>query len=160
MNAFAIFFIVVPDDELDIDALDGFVKGMCELHPKSEGENLECFCGDVCKMEVSDDYKTLWQQFLMCNNLTYDPEPDDTEVPYNIYYKKLIPTHVLTDFYFGNGIICYFAACPPPSLCDYKVWIDIVRGLEVISYICLMARLNMMEGEFCAPRMEEGKHAT
>jgi hypothetical protein len=48
----------------------------------------------------------------------------------------------------------------PPPLCDYKVWIDIVRGLEVISYICLMARLNMMEGEFSAPRMEEGKHAT
>jgi hypothetical protein len=52
--------IVVPDDELNIDAINGFVKGMRGLHPKPEGEDLECYCGDVCKMEVSSDYKTLW----------------------------------------------------------------------------------------------------
>jgi hypothetical protein len=38
MCAFFIFFAVVPDDELTIDALKGFAKGMHELHPKSEGE--------------------------------------------------------------------------------------------------------------------------
>jgi hypothetical protein len=31
-------------------------------------------------MNVSGNYKTLWQRFWMCNNLAYDPEPDDTEV--------------------------------------------------------------------------------
>jgi hypothetical protein len=45
-----------------------------------------------------------------------------------------------------------------PPLCDYKVWIDTVRGSEVISYLCSMAQLNMMEGKFCAHRMEERKH--
>jgi hypothetical protein len=34
------------------------------------------------------------------------------------------------------------------------VWIDTVRGLEVIKYLRSMARLNMMEKEFCAHRME------
>jgi hypothetical protein len=50
---------VVPDDELSIDAHDGFAKGMHELHLKPEGEDPECFFGDICKMEVSGDYKTL-----------------------------------------------------------------------------------------------------
>jgi hypothetical protein len=77
-------FIVVLNDEFGIDALEGFEKGMCGLHPKPEGEGPECFCGYVCKMEVSGDYKTLWQQYWMCDNLIYDPEPGDTEVPYNI----------------------------------------------------------------------------
>jgi hypothetical protein len=76
---------VIPDDELNIDALDRFVKGMRELHPKPEGEDPECFCGDACKMEVSGDYKTLWQWFWMCNNIAYDPEPSDTEVSYNCF---------------------------------------------------------------------------
>jgi hypothetical protein len=72
--------IVVSVDELDIDSIDGFAKGMCELHPKPKGEELECYCGDVCKMKVLGDYKTLWQWFWMCNNLVYDPKPGDTEV--------------------------------------------------------------------------------
>jgi hypothetical protein len=54
-----IFLIVVSVDEFDINSIDGFVKGICELHPKLEGEEPECYCGDVCKMEVSGDYKTL-----------------------------------------------------------------------------------------------------
>jgi hypothetical protein len=53
------FSTIVPDDELDIDALDGFAKGMAGLHLKPKGEEPECFSSDVCKMEVSDDYKTL-----------------------------------------------------------------------------------------------------
>jgi hypothetical protein len=52
-------FTVVPDDELNIDALDGFAKAMRGLHLKPEGEDPEYFCGDVCKMEVSGDYETL-----------------------------------------------------------------------------------------------------
>jgi hypothetical protein len=58
---------------------------MRKLHPKPEGEDPEWFCGDACKMEVSDDYKTLWQRFCMCDNLTYDPKPDDMEVPYILF---------------------------------------------------------------------------
>jgi hypothetical protein len=50
---------VVPDDELDIDALDEFAKGIPNLHLKLEGEEPECFCGDICKMMVLGDYKTL-----------------------------------------------------------------------------------------------------
>jgi hypothetical protein len=38
MSAFVIFFTIVPDDELNIDALDGFVKGTHRLHLKLEGE--------------------------------------------------------------------------------------------------------------------------
>jgi hypothetical protein len=45
-------------------------------------------------------------------------------------------------------------------LCNYKMWIDIVRGPDAISYLCLMARLNMMEEEFRAHRMAEHKRAT
>jgi hypothetical protein len=50
------------------------------LHLKPEGEVPECYYGDPCKMNVSDDYMTLWQRFWMCDNLTYDPKPGDTEV--------------------------------------------------------------------------------
>jgi hypothetical protein len=77
-------FTIVPDDELD-NRLDEFAKGMHGLHPKRKDP--ECFCGDVCKMEVSGDYKTLWQWFWMCTDLAYDHEPGDMKVPYNIYYK-------------------------------------------------------------------------
>ncbi len=73
-----IILVVVSIDELDIDSIDGFEKTMPGLHPKPEGEEPECYCGDVCKMEVSDDYKTLWRRLWMCNNLSYDPEPGDT----------------------------------------------------------------------------------
>jgi hypothetical protein len=47
--------------------LDDFVKAMPELHPKPEGPYLTCFCGDTYKIEVSGDYKTLWQRFCMCD---------------------------------------------------------------------------------------------
>jgi hypothetical protein len=46
-----------------------------------------------------------------------------------------------------------------PPLCDYKVFIDTVRGPEVIKYLCSMVRVNMME-ELCAHRMEECRCAT
>jgi hypothetical protein len=84
-----LIFTIVLDDELNIDALDGYAKAMRELYPKLEGEEPEYFCGDVCKMEVLDDYKTLWQRYWMCDNLAYDFESGDTEVPYNIYSKHL-----------------------------------------------------------------------
>jgi hypothetical protein len=58
-----LLLIVIPDAELDIDEINGFTKGMGGLHPKPEGEDLECYYGDICKMEVSGDYKTLWQRF-------------------------------------------------------------------------------------------------
>jgi hypothetical protein len=46
-----------------------------------------------------------------------------------------------------------------PPLCDYKVWIDTMRGLEMISYLYSMAQLNMMEEEFHAYKMEERRRA-
>jgi hypothetical protein len=52
-----LLLIVVSVDELDIDSINGFEKGMATLHPKPEGEELECYCGDVYKMEVLGDYK-------------------------------------------------------------------------------------------------------
>jgi hypothetical protein len=45
-------------------------------------------------------------------------------------------------------------------LCDYKMWIDTERGTEAISYLCLMAQLNMMEEKFCTHRMEERQRST
>jgi hypothetical protein len=54
-----LLLIAVFIDDLDIDAIDGFAKGMHRLHLKPEGDEPECYCGDICKMEVSGDYKTL-----------------------------------------------------------------------------------------------------
>jgi hypothetical protein len=71
---------VVFVDEFNIDSIYGFAKGILGLHLKPEGEEPECYCGDVCKMEVSEDYKTLCQWFWMCNNLAYNPKLSDTEV--------------------------------------------------------------------------------
>jgi hypothetical protein len=45
-----------------------------------------------------------------------------------------------------------------PLLCDYKVLIDTVRGLEVMSYLYSIAQLNMME-EFHVRRIAERKRA-
>jgi hypothetical protein len=95
----------------------------------------------------------------MCSNLTYDPEPGDAEVRYNIYYKQLIPARVLSDF-FTLVIELFIISQPDSPLCEYNVWIDNVIGLEVISYLCSMFRLNMMEDEFHARRIEECTHAT
>jgi hypothetical protein len=44
-----------------------------------------------------------------------------------------------------------------PPLCDYKVWIDTERGVEVKRYLCNMVELNMMDEEFCTYRMAERK---
>ena len=117
MSPFVMSFItVVPDEELDIDALDGFTKGMRGLHPKPEGEDPECFCGDVCKMEVSGDYKTLWQRFWMCNNLAYDPEPGDTEVPYEFYYKHLQQVYLLISLQKIIISLLVFCSLFPPCV--------------------------------------------
>jgi hypothetical protein len=75
-----ILLVLVCIDGLDIDSVDGFEKTMTGLHPKPEGEEPECYYGDICNMHVLGDYKTLWQRFWMCNNLTYDPVPGDIEV--------------------------------------------------------------------------------
>jgi hypothetical protein len=56
------------------------MKTMSGLHPKPKGEVPKRYCGDPCKMNVSGDYKTLWQRFWMCDNLTYDPKLGDIEV--------------------------------------------------------------------------------
>jgi len=73
---------VVPDEELDIDSLEGFEGRYPSQFPKPEGPHPTCFCGDTCKMDVSANYKTLWQRYWMCPNLDYDPEPGQTEVLY------------------------------------------------------------------------------
>jgi hypothetical protein len=46
-----------------------------------------------------------------------------------------------------------------PPLCYYKVWIDTERGEKVKHHIRNMVKLNMMEEEFRAHRMEEHRHA-
>jgi hypothetical protein len=52
--------IVVSVQDIIIDSIDGFDKGMSGLHPNPEVEESGCYCGDVYKMDVSGDYKTLW----------------------------------------------------------------------------------------------------
>jgi hypothetical protein len=47
---------------------------------------------------------------------------------------------------------------PVPPLCDYKVWINIERGWKEKHHLRNMVKLNMMEEEFCARRMEERRH--
>jgi hypothetical protein len=54
-----ILLVVVCIDEHNIDSIDRYEKTIPGLHPKPEGEPPESFCGDVCKMQVSGDYKTL-----------------------------------------------------------------------------------------------------
>jgi hypothetical protein len=56
-----ILLVVVCIDEHDIDSINGYEKTIPGLHPKPEGEPPDCFCGDACKMQMSGDYKTLWQ---------------------------------------------------------------------------------------------------
>jgi hypothetical protein len=45
-----ILLVVVFIDGLNIDSINGFEKTMSGLHSKLEGEELEFYCGDVCKM--------------------------------------------------------------------------------------------------------------
>jgi hypothetical protein len=54
---------VVFIDEHDIDSIDGVAKTMLGLHLKTKGEVPECYYSDPCKMNMSGDYKTLWQRF-------------------------------------------------------------------------------------------------
>jgi hypothetical protein len=70
---------------------------MSVLHLKPEDEEPKCYCGDVCKMEVSDDCKTLWQWFWMLNNLAYDPEPGNTVVQNNQLCCE-VSSQVLNEF--------------------------------------------------------------
>jgi hypothetical protein len=94
---FYLLLIVVSVDDIDIDSIDGFEKGAPGLHPKPKGEESTCYFGDICKMEVSGDYKTLCQRFWMCNNLTYYPELDDTEVRNNRLCCE-VSTQILNEF--------------------------------------------------------------
>jgi hypothetical protein len=94
----------------------------------------------------------------MSNNLAYDPESGDIEVPYDPLCYPL-PISVLDDFF--NTLNAQFIILQHvSSLCDYKLWIDTQRGAKVIYYLCSMAQLNLMGEEFCARRMAEHKHAT
>jgi hypothetical protein len=88
------FLVVISIDDHDIDAIDGFVKIMPGLHPKSEGEVPECYYGDPYKMNVSGDYMTLWQRFWMCKNVAYDPELGDTEVQMCKISDCVVQSHI------------------------------------------------------------------
>jgi hypothetical protein len=152
-----LLLIVVFIDELDIDSIDEFEKGMAALHPKPEDEEPECYCGDICKVEVLGDYKTLWQRFRMCNNLAYDPEPCDMKVQNNRSCCE-VSSHVLNVFSKMLNL-SLIVLQPVPPLCDYMVWIDTKRGAEVKHYLHNMVELNMMEEEFHTRRMVERKCA-
>jgi hypothetical protein len=54
-----ILLVVVFINEHNIDSIDRFEKTIPELYLKPEGDKLKCYCGDVCKMQVSVDYKSL-----------------------------------------------------------------------------------------------------
>jgi hypothetical protein len=79
-------------------------------------------------MQMSGDYRTLWQRFRMCDNLAYDPKPGDTEVRTNrlyctVYFEAL---NNLCEMLNSSLIVLQ----PVFPLCDYKVWIDTERGEE------------------------------
>ena len=83
-NMYQICVTAVPDEELDIDSLEGYESIHLGNFSKPEGPHPTCFCGDKCKMNVSAYYKTLWQRYWMCPNFDYDPKPGETEVLYDI----------------------------------------------------------------------------
>jgi hypothetical protein len=88
------FLIVVSINDRDIDAIDGFAKNMFGLHTKSKGEVPECYCGDPYKMNMSEDYKTVWKQFWICDNLAYDPESGDTEIHMCKINNCVVQSHI------------------------------------------------------------------
>jgi hypothetical protein len=47
-----------------------------------------------------------------------------------------------------------------PLLCDYKVWIDTEKGVEVKYFLRNMVEQNMMAEKFRVRRMKERKRAT
>jgi hypothetical protein len=107
-----IFLVVVFIDDRDIDSIDRFAKTMPGFHLKPEGEVSECYCGDPGKINVSGDYKTLWQRFWMCDNLTYDPKPDDTEVRMCKISDCVVHSHIKYLMMSCVTFVFYcFAAC-------------------------------------------------
>jgi hypothetical protein len=93
----------------------------------------------------------------MCNNLAYDSEPAMRR--YHMINFYALPTLVLNDFFSMINAIFIVLQFVPPPLCGYKVWIDTKGGPKVISYLCSMAWLNIMEEVFCAHRMMERRRA-
>jgi hypothetical protein len=91
----------------------------------------------------------------MCNNLAYDPKPCDMEVRNNRSCCE-VSSQVLNVFSKMLNLPLIFLQ-HVPSLCDYKVSIDMKRGVEVKRYLCNMVELNMMDEEFCTYRMAERK---
>jgi len=55
-----------------------------------------CFCGDPCKVEISEDEETYRQRYWMCSNFVWEPTPKQRR---------------------SNFIT-------PPPLCDFEQWID------------------------------------
>nr|AVY91704.1 hypothetical protein Shy3280Sca011_036 [Saccharum hybrid cultivar SP80-3280] len=55
-----------------------------------------CFCGDPCKVDISEDEATYKQRYWMCSNFTWEP----TE-------RQRRSTFIT-----------------PPPLCDFEQWID------------------------------------
>ncbi|WVZ94754.1 hypothetical protein U9M48_040616 [Paspalum notatum var. saurae] len=55
-----------------------------------------CFCGDPCKMEMSDEEETFRRRYWMCGNWAFDP------------LEKTVLRGILE----------------PPPLCDFEEWID------------------------------------
>ncbi|XP_002458457.2 uncharacterized protein LOC8062152 [Sorghum bicolor] len=55
-----------------------------------------CFCGDPCKVEISEDEETYRQRYWMCSNFAWEPTPKQRR---------------------SNFIT-------PPPLCDFEQWID------------------------------------
>jgi hypothetical protein len=107
-----IFLVVVSIDERDIDSIVRFAKTMPGLHPKPEGVVLECYYGDPYKMNVSGDYKTLWQRFWMCDNLTYDPKPGNMEVQMCKINDCVVQSHIKYIMMSSvKFVFYYFAAC-------------------------------------------------
>jgi hypothetical protein len=93
----------------------------------------------------------------MCNNLTYDLEPGDTEVR-NSRLFCAVASQILNEFSKMLNLLLIVLQ-PVPPLCDYKVWINTERGEKTKHHLCNMVQLNMMEQEFRVRRMEERRCA-
>ncbi|CAN6287807.1 unnamed protein product [Urochloa humidicola] len=55
-----------------------------------------CFCGDPCKVDISEKEETYKQRYWMCANYAFEPTPQQIRI----------------------GLLT------PPPLCDFEQWID------------------------------------
>jgi len=68
---------------------------------------LMCFCGDPCKVDISEDEKTYKQRYWMCSNFAWEPTPQQRIkfIVRKFYCALRSLCHMKHDF-FNNDFCC------------------------------------------------------